>query len=119
MGSAPFSLFSRVILAPIFSRAYSFPATLFCLSRKIKMTDSCGFQVLVLLQGHFSIRPDSPCHQLTEHGFRHQPEESISLGGQRSRLLNWGATLLLICRSLHTHFYVNGRCGRVGQLVTL
>jgi hypothetical protein len=29
MGSAPFSLLSRVILAPIFSRAFSWPATLF------------------------------------------------------------------------------------------
>jgi hypothetical protein len=31
--------------------------------------------------GHFSIRPDLPCHQLAEHGFRHQPEEPISLVG--------------------------------------
>ena len=31
--------------------------------------------------GHFSIRPDSLCRQLTEHGFRHQPEEPVSVVG--------------------------------------
>ena len=49
--------------------------------------------------GHFSIRPDLPCHQLTEQGFRHQPEEPISLVGQRSCLPDWGASLLLIPQS--------------------
>jgi hypothetical protein len=41
------------------------------------MTDWRTFPVLVLFQGHFSVRPDSPSHQLTKHGFRHQPESFL------------------------------------------
>jgi hypothetical protein len=40
VGSAPFPLFARVILAPVCGRAYSWPATLSCLTRKIKITES-------------------------------------------------------------------------------
>jgi len=40
VGSAPFPLLPGVILAPVFGRAYSWPATLFCLARKIKITES-------------------------------------------------------------------------------
>jgi hypothetical protein len=36
VGSAPFSLFPRVILTPVFSRAYSGPATLFNPIHQIK-----------------------------------------------------------------------------------
>jgi hypothetical protein len=40
VSSTPFSLFQPVILAPVRSRTYSSPATLFCLTRKIKIIDS-------------------------------------------------------------------------------
>jgi hypothetical protein len=36
VSSTPFSLFQPVILTPVRSRAYSPPATLFCLTRKSK-----------------------------------------------------------------------------------
>jgi len=39
VGSAPFPLFLPVILAPVFDRAYSWPATLLFPAHKIKMTD--------------------------------------------------------------------------------
>jgi hypothetical protein len=39
VGSAPFPLLPGVILAPVFGRAYSRPATLFCLTHRIKTTD--------------------------------------------------------------------------------
>jgi hypothetical protein len=36
VSSTPFSLFQPVILTPVRGRAYSPPATLFCLTRKSK-----------------------------------------------------------------------------------
>jgi hypothetical protein len=42
VGSTPFPLFARVILAPVCGRAYSWPATLSCLTRRIKITNRAG-----------------------------------------------------------------------------
>jgi hypothetical protein len=55
VGSAPFPLFARVILAPICGRAYSWPATLSCHhTGKIKITDNRSpiFEIARLLVVH-------------------------------------------------------------------
>ena len=101
MGSAPFSLFSRIIIAPVFGGAYSWPATLFSLTREIKITDSCGFQLLVFFRIIFRFARVRRVTSWRNTVF------VISRKNQSVMPPYSGATPLLIRQSPHTYFYVN------------
>ena len=72
-----------------------------------------------IFPSHLSIRPDSPCHQLMEHGFG-QPEGSISPGFKNVYCLrNWAAKAILaqVLRKLSGTYtgFTRAKSGRSGS----